>query len=160
MADNTTFGAGNNATPPDGLVVAGDEIAGALHQRIKIQFGVDGTANDVSDTDRLPVNEGDASNTYGEQLSVPSGNTVTLVTFVAPAAWRFTGFEAGGEVDGKFFVQFGASTKYVVRTNIANRQASLRLPHADPGAGGLTVDLKVTNTGETSGDYEGTLLGI
>lgn len=49
MADNPTV---------NGIPVATDEIAGKHHQRIKVQFGVDGSATDVSSTNALPVDPG------------------------------------------------------------------------------------------------------
>ncbi len=49
MADNIGY------TPGTGAVIAADEVAGALHQRIKLTFGGDGTASDVSETNPLPV---------------------------------------------------------------------------------------------------------
>jgi hypothetical protein len=55
MADNVGY------TPGAGATVAADDIAGVLHQRVKIGVGADGTAVDVSTSNPLPV---DAS--YGE----------------------------------------------------------------------------------------------
>ena len=56
--------------PPDGITLnsgaggatlATDEIGGAHHQRVKVEFGVDGAANDVSGTNPLPVVESSSS---------------------------------------------------------------------------------------------------
>lgn len=55
MADNVTFQDVNLATPPDATVVATDEVAGSHHQKVKVEFGVDGTATQVSGADPLPV---------------------------------------------------------------------------------------------------------
>ena len=55
MADNVGY------TPGVGATVAADDIAGVLHQRVKIGVGADGAAVDVSSANPLPV---DAS--YGE----------------------------------------------------------------------------------------------
>lgn len=49
MADNVGY------TPGAGATVAADEIAGVLHQRVKIEFGEDGSATDVSPANPLPV---------------------------------------------------------------------------------------------------------
>jgi hypothetical protein len=49
MADNVGY------TPGTGALVAADEIAGVLHQRIKIGVGVDGVAVDVSSANPMPV---------------------------------------------------------------------------------------------------------
>lgn len=52
MADNVGY------TPGTGALVAADEIAGVLHQRIKIGVGVDGVAVDVSSVNPMPVDIG------------------------------------------------------------------------------------------------------
>lgn len=49
MADNVGY------TPGSGAVVAADEIAGVLHQRVKLGIGDDGTAVDVSAANPMPV---------------------------------------------------------------------------------------------------------
>jgi len=49
MADNVGY------TPGTGATVAADEIAGVLHQRIKLGIGDDGVAVDVSATNPLPI---------------------------------------------------------------------------------------------------------
>jgi hypothetical protein len=55
MADNVGY------TPGTGAIVAADDIAGVLHQRVKIGVGADGTAVDVSSVNPMPVNA-----SYGE----------------------------------------------------------------------------------------------
>jgi hypothetical protein len=42
-------------TPGTGALVAADDIAGVLHQRIKLGIGGDGVAVDVSEANPLPV---------------------------------------------------------------------------------------------------------
>ena len=49
MADNVGF------TPGTGATISADEIDGVLHQRVKMQFGADGSATDVSNASPLPV---------------------------------------------------------------------------------------------------------
>jgi hypothetical protein len=49
MADNVGY------TPGSGAIVAADEIDGALHQRVKLGIGDDGTAVDVSANNPLPA---------------------------------------------------------------------------------------------------------
>jgi hypothetical protein len=55
MADNVGY------TPGAGAIVAADDIAGVLHQRVKIGVGADGAAVDVSSANPMPVNA-----SYGE----------------------------------------------------------------------------------------------
>lgn len=50
MADNTTINPGTG-----GDVIAADEINSVKHQRVKIQYGEDGSATDASPTNPLPV---------------------------------------------------------------------------------------------------------
>ena len=58
MADDVTFQSNVLATPAVGIVVAADEIAGAVHQRMKITVGADGANDgDVSIATPLPVND-------------------------------------------------------------------------------------------------------
>jgi hypothetical protein len=49
MADNVAI------TPGTGATIAADDIGGALHQRIKLTWGVDGSATDASASNPLPV---------------------------------------------------------------------------------------------------------
>lgn len=49
MADNVGY------TPGSGATIAADEIAGVLHQRVKVGIGGDGVATDVSDANPMPV---------------------------------------------------------------------------------------------------------
>jgi hypothetical protein len=49
MADNVEITAGTGTT------VAADEIAGVKHQRVKVEWGADGTANDTSAANPMPV---------------------------------------------------------------------------------------------------------
>lgn len=51
MADNVAVNEGSGTT----VAVAADEISGVKHQRVKVQFGADGSATDVSSAAPLPV---------------------------------------------------------------------------------------------------------
>jgi hypothetical protein len=69
MADNTVVNAGSG-----GDTIATDEIAGVKHQRVKIQYGVDGSATDVSDTNPLPIDDAGGSITVdAASLPLPAG---------------------------------------------------------------------------------------
>jgi hypothetical protein len=56
MADNVGY------TPGTGATVAADEIAGVLHQRVKIGVGGDGVAVDVSQENPMPVADAQSGN--------------------------------------------------------------------------------------------------
>lgn len=49
MSDNI------DVTPGTGKTIAGDDIAGVLHQRVKVEFGADGSATEASSSNPLPV---------------------------------------------------------------------------------------------------------
>jgi len=53
MADNITLDVGAG-----GDVLAADEVGGAKHQRVKVEFGSDGTATEVDADNPLPINQG------------------------------------------------------------------------------------------------------
>ena len=50
MADNVTLNSGSG-----GATCASDDIGGVQHQRVKVQYGEDGSATDVSDTNPAPT---------------------------------------------------------------------------------------------------------
>lgn len=68
MADNTTL---NSMTGGD--VIATDEIAGVKHQRIKVEYGADGSATDVSIVSPLPVAFLRDAATHSDTTSTPLG---------------------------------------------------------------------------------------
>jgi len=67
VADNTILNSGTG-----GDTIATDDIAGIKHQRVKIQYGVDGAATDVSDTNPLPIDDA------GGSLTVDNGGTFAV----------------------------------------------------------------------------------
>ena len=62
MADNVTLDPGTG-----GAVIAADDISSVWHQRVKVQFGGDGSATDVSTSDGLPV-----AGIYSEDAATPA----------------------------------------------------------------------------------------
>ena len=65
MPDNIQLDAGS-----DGDVLAADLISGTKHQRVKVQYGDDGLATDVSDANPLPVD-----NNPVESIQTNTGNS-------------------------------------------------------------------------------------
>jgi hypothetical protein len=53
VADNVTLNTGSG-----GDTIAADEIGGVKHQRVKVEFGADGSATDASPANPLPVGVG------------------------------------------------------------------------------------------------------
>ena len=70
MADNVGY------TPGSGATVAADDIAGVLHQRVKIGIGADGAAVDLSSTNPMPITASSAI-----PISTPSAIDVTVGNF-------------------------------------------------------------------------------
>ena len=50
MADNTVTNPGSG-----GDTIATDDVSGVKHQRVKVEFGTDGVATDVSASNPLPM---------------------------------------------------------------------------------------------------------
>lgn len=69
MADNITLNSGTG-----GATLAADDIASVWHQRVKVQYGVDGSATDVSDSNPLPVDDAGGSIT----VDAPAGTPVNV----------------------------------------------------------------------------------
>jgi hypothetical protein len=65
VADNTVLNTGSG-----GDTIATDDIGGVKHQRVKVEFGADGSATDVSTSNPLPVNVVDDTNVYRWVLPV------------------------------------------------------------------------------------------
>lgn len=81
MADNVELNAGSG-----GATVAADEIAGVQHQRVKIQYGVDGSATDVSDSNPLPIDDAGGSITVDGTVTANLSATDNAVLDAIQAA--------------------------------------------------------------------------
>lgn len=90
MADNTQLSA-NIGT---GDVVASDDIGGVKHQRVKVEFGTDGNATDVSATDPLPIN-------YTKSATVIETYTTPLT-----ASASYTSATFDHSINGDFLTHF------------------------------------------------------
>jgi len=75
MADNSTL-------PATGDIIAADEISGVKHQRVKVEFGTDGSATEVSSTNPLPVTVGSIAMpttfVHGQKLVATPGTELVL----------------------------------------------------------------------------------
>jgi hypothetical protein len=80
MADNVGY------TPGTGATVAADEIAGVLHQRVKLGIGDDGVAVDVSATNPMPI-------TAVTPLAVTTGGLTDTELRAAPLDVDITGID-------------------------------------------------------------------
>lgn len=69
MADNVTLNAGTG-----GATLAADEISLVHHQRVKVEFGADGAATDVSSANPLPVDIGSGATGAAKAEDVASAS--------------------------------------------------------------------------------------
>lgn len=144
MADDVTL-------PGTGDVVAADEISGKKHQRVKVQFGVDGSATDVSSSAPLPVIQ-----TGTAPLPTGAATEATL----ADVAGRFP---AGpGRLDGgASFAVAPDNQTFALYTSIDTRLSALETAAADDtpiGAFGPIQYVDVTLSLDTSAYASGDLL--
>lgn len=78
MADNVAITAGSGTT------IATDEVGSAHHQKVKVEFGENGTATEVSAANPLPVGDGGSSLTVDGTVAV-SGEPTVKVNSALPA---------------------------------------------------------------------------
>lgn len=92
MADNTTY------TPGSGITIATDEITSVHYPRTKIGWGVDGTYNDASASNPLPVTTGGLTDTQLRATAVPVSisGTVTVTGGLTDTQLRATAVPVSG----------------------------------------------------------------
>lgn len=73
MADNITLNPGSG-----GSVVASDDISGVQHQLVKLEYGADGSATQVSETSPLPARNPAATSVFSAVLFATGTHTVDL----------------------------------------------------------------------------------
>lgn len=139
MADNI------DVTPGTGKTVAADEIAGALHQRVKITVGADGTNDgDVSDANPMPIDDA------GGSLTVDGTVAITDLATLATAAKQDTAKGVLDTIDadtGAMVIDLAAIE--VLQTTIAGDTTSIdsKITACDTGsiAGTVTANLSATD---------------
>lgn len=90
MADNTTFQT-TLASPPSGLVIATDDVAGVHFQKIKLDIGGDGASVILSNSNPLPISDAGGSITVDGTVTATLGGT-TLAGQTAQTA----DYDSGG----------------------------------------------------------------
>lgn len=80
MTDNVTLNSGSG-----GATLATDEIGGIQHQRVKLQYGADGSATDVSEAAPLPIVQVAHSGNWSVSADYATAQTNTTVK-AAPGA--------------------------------------------------------------------------
>lgn len=123
MADNTIL----DGPGVGGDTIATDDIAGIKHQRVKVQYGDDGAATDVSDTNPLPIDDA------GGSITVDGTVAVTQPVAVTDNAGSLTVDNAALSVVG------GGTQATALRVTVASDSTGV-LSVDDNGAS-LTVDV-------------------
>lgn len=103
MPDNVGY------TPGEGAIVAADEILGILYQRIKMTFGVDGVATDVSASNPMPVAA------YGELVEAIEAMRMAIVSLS-----RSIGMAQVAPTTGRMLVDANANATQAGTWNITN----------------------------------------
>lgn len=136
MADNTTLNSGSG-----GDTIATDDIAGIKHQRVKIQYGADGSATDVSDSNPLPIDDAGGSITVDGTVTADAGT----------GPWPVTDNGGSLTVDGTVTANLSATdnavldaidsnTDYGAVTGGGTETGALRVTVANNSTGVLSVD--------------------
>lgn len=90
MADNTTLQT-TLASPPSGLVIATDDVAGVHFQKIKLDIGGDGASVILSNSNPLPVSDAGGSITVDGTVAA----TLTSTTYAGMTALT-ADYDSGG----------------------------------------------------------------
>lgn len=64
-------------------MVAADDVGGVIHQRVKVEFGADGSATDVSSSNPLPITSGITGIGHGVKTVATAGTDEALAASTA-----------------------------------------------------------------------------
>lgn len=104
MADNVGY------TPGSGATIAADEIAGVLHQRVKVGIGGDGEAADLSAANPMPIAA------YGELIEAIEAMRMAIVSLQ-----KSIGMAQVNPLTGRMLVDGAGVTQPVSGTITANQ---------------------------------------
>jgi hypothetical protein len=144
MADNTVLDAGTG-----GDTIATDDIGGVKFQRVKITTGADGTANDVTNANPVPVSDAGGSLTVDGTVAV--SGTVTVAAHAVTNAGTFA-----TQVDGAALTALQLIDNIVVAEDVAASGGESGVPvlavRRDSASSGVSADgdfanLSVDSTG-------------
>jgi hypothetical protein len=174
MSDNVTLNAGTG-----GATLAADEIAAVHHQLVKLEYGDDGSATQVSDTNPLPIDDAGGSITVDGTVAVSavsgtvavSAASLPLPSGAATAAKQPALGTAGTASSDVLTVQGIASmTALKVDGSAVTQPVSIAASVAvtdnnstlsiDDGAGSITVDGTVAVSGSVAVTDNGGNLSI
>lgn len=125
MSDNVGY------TPGSGATIAADEIAGVLYQRIKPTIGEDGTAQDVSTTNPMPIAA------YGELIEA-----IEAMRMAIQSLNRSIGMAQVNPLTGRMLVDGSGVTQPVTGNLSTINQVSLLL-NTQAISGQITVPISM-----------------
>jgi hypothetical protein len=150
VADNTTLNAGTG-----GDVISTDDIAGVKVQRVKVQFGADGSATDVSAVAPMPV-DGSGVTQPVSLASVPSHAVTNAGTFATQAAQSGTWtVQPGNTANTTAWKVDGSAVTQPVSGTVAVSTVNSVAPAFGSGVRGATVQ-RVTIATDDSVPVTGT----
>lgn len=123
MADNTRINPGVS-----GDLIATDDIGGVKHQRVKMEYGADGSATDVSDVSPMPTKQYSVT---GAPTSVAS--SATTVTLLAANGLR-RGATIWNNSTAVLYVNFGATASATACVVKMVADAYYEVPYGYTGA--------------------------
>lgn len=99
-------------------------------------------------------------NSFGSAIITPSA-TVTLATFTVATGTSFTfvGGMVGGDEVGEFHFEVAGSDIGLFRNSGANRTAIVKFPEPQTVGAGTLINIKATNIGHKSKQFEATVSG-
>lgn len=141
MADNTVLSVGTG-----GDTIASDDISGVKHQRVKVEFGVDGSATDVSASDPLPTA---AAGTIAHD-AVETGNPLAMGALAVVAGTSPAAVASGDRVrlianlHGVPYVMAGHPNIQTVRLQFTSAQTNVAIATCTAGQKIAVTALQVT----------------
>lgn len=87
MADDVTIESGANSTPPDGTVIATDDVDGVHYQKVKLALGLDGAIDKLLDSGQQTMANSVPVALASDQDDVPitlDGETVAISAAALP----------------------------------------------------------------------------
>lgn len=95
---------------------------------------------------------------YGTSLALAQTASDTIVSYVAIAGDKLRGFVASGERGAFFELKIDSATILAGRIELGGQNSTVFLPISKVLSAGEVIDLDVTNTGEGSANYEGSII--
>lgn len=148
MTDNVTVQTGIGASLPNNTAIATDNIGGINYQRIKISFGADGSATDLSTTSPLPVYGSISPTTQWTVTTTPSSQVTSSVS--PTTQWTVTTTPSSQVTNSvspttQWTVSVTPTTQFTVTTTPSS-VASVTLTSGTAALGTVAPSVKTTSS--------------